>query len=111
MTGILPKCFKCLSWCLALPLLSGPAWAREHQAPTAKVVVQSGQAGCHVELDADAKGATDAKGNLIILDVDPGDHYLHVRCPGKPEAAYFISPKANEETRILPAKDAPSALG
>jgi Flp pilus assembly protein TadD len=63
-------------------------------------------------LDADLAGTTDAKGNFVIADVDPGDHYIHVRCPSKPEAAYFISPKAHEEARILPMPDAlPSTEG
>jgi tetratricopeptide (TPR) repeat protein len=92
---------------LGFVVIFGAASARERQAQTAKVVVQAGRAGCQVDLDADAARATDASGNLTITDVDPGDHYIHVRCPGKPEAAYFISPKANEEARILPAKDAP----
>jgi tetratricopeptide (TPR) repeat protein len=73
------------------------------------VAVQAGEAGCLVDLDADAAGVTDAAGNLLIPDVDPGDHYIHVRCPGKTEAAYFISPKINEETRIGPILDAPSS--
>jgi Flp pilus assembly protein TadD len=85
------------------------ASARERQPQTAKVVVLAGRAGCRVDMDADAAGTTDAAGNLTIADVDPGDHYIHLRCPGKPAAAYFISPKANEEARILAAKDAPSA--
>jgi len=85
------------------------ASARERQPQTAKVLVQAGRAGCRVDMDADAAGTTDAAGNLTIADVDPGDHYIHLRCPGKPAAAYFISPKANEEARILAAKDASSA--
>jgi len=85
------------------------ASARERQPQTAKVLVQAGRAGCRVDIDADAAGTTDAVGNLTIADVDPGDHYIHLRCPGKPAAAYFISPKANEEARILAMKDAPSA--
>jgi Flp pilus assembly protein TadD len=85
------------------------ASTRERAPQTAKVVVQAGRAGCRVELDADAAGTTNATGNLIIADVDPGDHYIHVHCPGKPEAAHFISPKANEEARIGPIPDAPTS--
>jgi tetratricopeptide (TPR) repeat protein len=83
--------------------------ARERQPQTAKVLVQAGRAGCRVDMDADAAGTTDAAGNLTIADVDPGDHYIHLRCPGKAAAAYFISPKANEEARILATKDGPAA--
>lgn len=98
---------KYLSCCLALGVTLGFASARERQAQAAKVTIHTGQAGCRVDLDADAAGTTDATGNLVIAEVDPGDHYLHVRCPAKPEAAYFISPKANEAVQIL---STPSAL-
>ena len=100
---------KYLTGFLALTVTCSVVIARERKAQTAKVAIQAGQAGCRVDLDADAAGSTDAAGNLIIADVDPGDHYLHIRCPGKPEAAYFISPKVNEEARIGPIQDAPAA--
>jgi Flp pilus assembly protein TadD len=100
---------KCLTWCLTLAVTFGVASAREREPQTAKVAVQAGGAGCRVDLDADAAGTTNASGNLNIADVDPGDHYIHVRCPGKPEAAYFISPKANETARIGPLPDATSS--
>lgn len=88
--------------CLPLVAVFAMASTRERQPQTAKVTVQMGQAGCWVDLDADAAGVTDAAGNLEIAEVDPGDHYIHVRCPEKAEAAYFISPKAGEDARILP---------
>ena len=94
--------------CLVFTATFAMASTREHQPQAAKVVVQAGQAGCRVDLDADAAGTTDATGKLTIADVDPGDHYLHVRCPGKSEAAYFISPKANEEARVGPIPDVPN---
>jgi Flp pilus assembly protein TadD len=62
-----------------------------------------------VDLDADAAGTTDATGNLNIANVEPGDHYIHVRCQGMPEAAYFISPKVNEQARIGPTSDGASS--
>lgn len=101
---------KYVTWFFALGLTFGLALARERQPETAKVIVQAGPAGCQVDLDAAAAGVTDPAGNLIITDVDPGDHYLHVRCPGKPEVAFFVSPKANEQARIGPIKDAPLSL-
>ncbi len=100
---------KYLTCCLSLAVVSGPAFAREHAPLTAKVAIQAGRAGCKVDLDADAAGSTDATGNLNISNVEPGDHYIHVRCPGIPEAAYFISPKANEQARVGPVPDGPSS--
>jgi len=100
---------KYLICCLALAATIAVALARERQPETAKVIIQAGGAGCRVDLDADNAGTTDATGNLTITGVDPGDHYVHLDCPGKPEAAYFISPKANSEARITPPKDEPSS--
>jgi len=100
---------KYLTCCLALGVAFGVASTHERAAQTAKVVVHAGQAGCRVDLDAGAAGTTDAAGTFTIADVDPGDHYIHVRCPGKPEAAYFVSPKAKVEAQIGPVQDAPSS--
>jgi tetratricopeptide (TPR) repeat protein len=101
------KMLKYHIWCLALAMSFGVASAREREPQTAKVIVQAGRAGCQVDLDAAAAGTTDGAGNLMIAEVDPGDHYLHVRCPGKSEAAYFISPKAKAEVRIGLIMEAP----
>lgn len=103
------KMLKYLACFLVLEAAIGLAAAREREALTAKVIIQAGQPGCRVDLDADAAGATDASGNLTLANVDPGDHYIHVRCPGKPEAAYFISPKAHEEAHIGPVPATPSS--
>ena len=109
MTRLLPKTFNYLTLWLALTATFGFALARDRQPLTAKLVVQASHAGCQVDLDAVSAGATDAAGELTLENVDPGDHYLHVRCPGKPEAAFFISPKADEEDHIGPIPDAPPA--
>ena len=101
------KMFKYLAGGLAFAAAIAVAPARERQPETAKVIIQAGGAGCRVDLDADNAGTTDPAGNLTIPGVEPGDHYVHVDCPGKPEAAFFISPKANEEARIGPIKDQP----
>ncbi len=96
---------------LAIGLALAALSAKEHRAPAAKVTIQMGQPGCQVDLDDTTVGSTDARGNLVLAGVDPGDHYVHVRCPGKPEAAYYIAPKANEEARILPQPETPPATG
>ncbi len=94
---------------LAIGLTLAPLSAKEHKAPAARVTIQMGQPGCQVDLDAITVGSTDVKGNLVLTAVDPGDHYIHVRCPGKPEAAYYIAPKANEEAKILPQPEPTAA--
>jgi cytochrome c-type biogenesis protein CcmH/NrfG len=100
---------KYLTCCLGLAAMTGTAAVHEHQAETAKVIIETGLPGCRVDLDAGVAGTSGATGNLILLNVDPGDHYIHVRCPGKAEVAYFISPKAAGEVKISPAKDEPTA--
>jgi tetratricopeptide (TPR) repeat protein len=92
---------------LVMVMALGWALAREHEPLTAKIVIQTGRATCQVDLDADAARTTDASGKLTVPNVDPGDHYLHVRCPGVPEVAFFISPKANEVAQIGPIQSAP----
>jgi tetratricopeptide (TPR) repeat protein len=94
---------------LILSLMFGLAWAREHEPTTAKVLVGTGMAGCQVDLDSAPAGTTDAAGNLTLGDVDPGDHYLHVRCPGKVETTHFISPKAKEVIKPNEPADAAAA--
>jgi len=81
------------------------AYGRERRPQTAEVTVQAGQAGCRVDLDAVTMGTTGAKGSLVIGEVDPGDHYLHVNCPNEIETSYFISPRADEKVTIHPAQE------
>lgn len=92
---------------LVMAMALGLALAREHEPLTAKIVIQTGRATCQVDLDADATRVTDAAGKLTLPNVDPSDHYLHVRCPGVPEASFFISPKANEVAQIGPIQSTP----
>jgi hypothetical protein len=96
---------------LAFGLTMAALFAKERQVQTAKVNVQMGHPGCRVDLDGAPLGTTGTNGALILSGVDPGDHYIHVRCPGKPEAAYYIAPKPGEEAIIRPAPDPPSAAG
>jgi Flp pilus assembly protein TadD len=74
--------------------------AREREAQSAQVTVQGGHEGCLVELDAQAAGKTNADGKLVIPEVEPGDHYLHIDCPGEHAAAYFVSPRAGENLEV-----------
>lgn len=98
-----------LIYALAIGLTTSGLAAKERPAQPAKVNIQMGQADCQVDLDDATVGATGAKGSLILAGVDPGDHYIHVRCPGKAEAAYYLSPKVGEEAKILPLPDSPAA--
>lgn len=97
-------------WFLTFAFYLAVALGREREPQTAKVAIQAGRTNCQVDLDADTVGSTDATGNLIISNVEPGDHYIHVRCAGMPEAAFFISPKATGRTQIGPIPDTPVAV-
>jgi Flp pilus assembly protein TadD len=39
-------------------------------------------------------GKTNNDGVLVLQDVEPGDHYLHLRCPSAEEQTFFISPRS-----------------
>ena len=81
--------------------------SRERQGQVAEVRVHAGREGCTVELDAAAAGKTNAQGELILGEVDPTDHYIHVLCPGQQERAYLIVPHAGEtaDIRLTPDTD------
>jgi tetratricopeptide (TPR) repeat protein len=90
---------------------------REKPQPTvATVDVRIGHAGCKVDLDNSTVGETGADGVLLLAAVEPGDHYIHVDCPGHREEAFFVSPAAGQSSVIkpemavsgnAPAKDSP----
>lgn len=82
---------------------------------SAAITISTGSPGCSVQLDGAEAGKTNAQGRLVLISIDPGDHYLHVRCPNESqETAYFISPHAGQKLEIhhgaaaLPAPAAPN---
>src|SRR5580693_8862154 len=78
MTTNLTHVLKYIAWCGAVAITIGIARGRQRPPQTAKIVVDTGRAGCRVDLDADTAGTTDPTGKLIIAGVDPSDHYVHV---------------------------------
>jgi tetratricopeptide (TPR) repeat protein len=84
---------------------TSPAAPRGHEKPqptVATVDVRIGHAGCKVDLDDSTVGETDADGVLLLAAVEPGDHYIHVDCPGQPEEAFFVSLAAGQSSAIKP---------
>lgn len=79
---------------------------RERQSQAAEVRIHADKEGCAVELDAAPAGKTSAQGELVLKDVDPTDHYVHVLCPGQHEQTYLISPRASETAEIRVVSDA-----
>jgi Flp pilus assembly protein TadD len=69
------------------------------QAPP-QVTVRARGPGCSVDLDDQRVGKTDEHGVLVVPDVEPGDHYLHLRCPNEDEKAFFISPRSGENVTL-----------
>jgi tetratricopeptide (TPR) repeat protein len=84
---------------------------RERQGQVAEVRVHAEKEGCAVELDAAPVGKTGTQGELVLKDVDPTDHYIHVLCPGLQEQAYFISPRAGETAEIRLTSSAANPSG
>jgi len=95
---------------LALALTGGPygyaRWLHGKSKKSAKqdaaamVVVNSGLAGCKVDLDGVGAGLTNNQGTLTVDDVEPGDHYIHVQCAGQRDTSYFISPPAGKQMQV-----------
>jgi len=83
-------------------LAGAPAHSNDKQAAApAQIVVRANKPSCSVELDALPAETTDAKGSAVIHDVEPGDHYLHVRCPGEAEeTAYFVTARTSQSLTI-----------
>lgn len=106
---LLPDVPKTLTWGITLTVTFFGVSAREHPPQSAQVTVHASRGGCQVELDNEAVGTTDANGNLLIADVEPGDHYVHVNCPEEAEVAYFVSPRPNENAQIQPSKEGAQA--
>lgn len=76
---------------------------RKTSLPTvASADLEIGRAGCKVDLDDATVGETDSDGTLLLEEVQPGDHYIHVGCPGQREKAFFISSKAGQNTLLKP---------
>jgi tetratricopeptide (TPR) repeat protein len=75
----------------------------------ARVEIQTQRPACTVEVDAELAGKTDAEGALVLADIEPGDHYIHVQCPAEDAQSYFIAPRPGETVQIqhLPASSAP----
>lgn len=86
-----------------------PKWfhgkKHEKQDKLATVSVVSGIDRCKVDVDGKDAGITGSDGALMVKDVEPGDHYLHVQCPGQREMSYFISPADGHQVEV-DARDA-----
>jgi tetratricopeptide (TPR) repeat protein len=89
-----------------------PGRASDKPAEPTQVRIQGFAAGCTLELDAAPVGKTSTQGEVVVLDIEPGDHYLHADCPGQAMQSFFISPKPAEHIAVKPKTPAaqPSPL-
>lgn len=89
---------------------SDPLASRDEAPQFAQVEVVTGREGCAAELDSTPVGSTNAEGKLLIETVEPGDHYLHLKCSDGEGKAYFISPRAGQKLDVRhELKDAAAA--
>lgn len=81
-----------------------PKWfhGKKHgkRATPASISVVSGTKSCKVDVDGEDAGITGSDGVLMVKDVDPGDHYVHVQCPNQRETSSFISPAAGQHMEV-----------
>ncbi len=82
---------------------------KERPPQTARVTIQTGREGCNVEVDSVAVGKTGESGDLELTEVEPGDHYIHVRCPEEEGTAHFISVIDGDKVEIRHERSAPPA--
>lgn len=94
------RSFALVVLCLTTCVRSLPS--TEKSEPSAQVTVRTGNEGCAVDLDSSDVGKTDAHGFLVLSDVEPGDHYIHVQCEGEPETSYMVSPTNGQKVEISP---------
>jgi hypothetical protein len=73
---------------------------KAREQTSAQVAVRAHGPGCSVDLDDQQVGKTDDHGILILPEVEPGDHYLHLSCPTEEEKAFFISPRSGENVAL-----------
>lgn len=90
---------------------SGSLAAREQTPQFAQVEIETGREGCTAELDATSVGKTGATGTLLLETVEPGDHYLHLKCSDEPGKAYFISPRAQQKLEVRHGMEGVTAAG
>lgn len=88
--------------------------ARDEHATA--VAVDTGLPQCKVDVDGQPQGMTGPAGKLNIPQIKPGDHYLHVECPGRPEVSRFLVPRRGEKLQVAiapttPGSHAPGASG
>lgn len=67
---------------------------------SASVSVVTGLDRCKVDVDGEAAGMTGSDGMLVVKNIEPGDHYVHVQCPGQRESSYFVSPPEGKRAEV-----------
>ena len=99
-----PQCALFLALALAANAYGLPKWfhGKKHgkRSTSATVSVVTGIDRCKVDVDGEAVGTTGSDGALMVKDLEPGDHYVHVQCPAQRETSYFISPAPDHEVDV-----------
>ena len=99
------RIMRCLVVAFAILLipasLLGLASSDKVREPAAaQFTVRARGPGCLVDIDGQGLGKTDGHGLLVQPDVEPGDHYLHLRCPGEVVKVFFISLRSGENLTL-----------
>ncbi len=95
---------------MVLAVVAGPdASAKERPAAPefAAILLRTALDACTVDMDEVQIGTTDKDGEVTVAGIEPGPHYLHVRCPGNAEQGFFADLKAGKQLEIKAAAAAP----
>jgi tetratricopeptide (TPR) repeat protein len=99
--------FSILIACLyPIPIIGS---VREREAESAQVTIRAGRGGCAVDLDATTVGKTDTQGVFLLQEIQPTDHYIHVRCPNQEEMTFFVSPRVGQNLEVHPGSRSSTA--
>ena len=68
--------------CAILPPANGGDRKKNAPPAPARVEVRVGIEGCSIDIDSGEAMKTGDAGHLVLESVEPGEHYLHIDCPG-----------------------------
>jgi hypothetical protein len=87
-------------WLIPASLHALPPRDKVSEPAPARVTVHAQAANCSVDLDNQRVGQTNGHAVLVLQEVEPGDHYLHLSCPGEDDKAFLISPHSGENVTL-----------
>jgi hypothetical protein len=92
---------------LVLGLMPSLCSSREKPKPpeSSTVEVHAPAADCSVDIDSGPPSRPGDSGVVVFSSVEPGDHYVHIVCPGGRNTSLLISPSPGEKLQVTGEED------